>query len=285
LVTRIGLLGLLALTGVLAGAPVWAQEGVPPVREPRPVDGPRPPPPTPAQIAAREKQAAEDSKTWNANPGPKDPKDFSGVWWATRYIRDYRQLDGSFPPFTKKGAEAANHRTDMLDKGTPAPDASSQCYPNGVPRVMTSPYPLQIIHSPGMINMLIEVGHGVRQIHMDGKPPPPNTRHTFNGYSVGHWEGDTLVIVTTHRNDRTVIDQTNLSHGSQLKVTERYTKFVDKYGGLNFRDTMTIEDPEYYSRPWQTERIFNWRGDVKLMEYSCEENNRNAAEDGVVGIQ
>jgi hypothetical protein len=285
------MLCLLAATGLAlalpAGAAPAADEGPMPVlRMPKPIDGPRPPPPTPEQIAAREKQAAEDSKTWNENPGPKDPRDFSGVWWATRYIRDYRQLDGTMPPLTRKGIEAANYRGEMLDKGTPVADASTQCFPNGVPRVMTSPYPLQFFYSPGLITMLIEVGHGVRQIHMDGKPPPPNTPHTFNGYSVGHWEGDTLVVETTHRNARTVIDQTNLSHGDKLKVTERFTKFTDKYGGMNIRDVMTIEDPEYYTRPWQTERIFNWRGDVKLMEYVCEENNREAADDeGKAGAQ
>lgn len=259
---------------------------MPVLRTPKPIDGPPPARPTAEQLAAREKQAAEDSKTWNETPGPKDPHDFSGVWWATRYIRDYRQLDGTMPPLTRKGIETANYRGEMLDKGTPVADASSLCYPNGVPRVMTSPYPLQMFYSPGMITMLIEVGHGVRQIHMDGKPVPANTPHTYNGYSVGRWEGDTLVIETTHRNAKTVIDQTNLSHGDKLKITERFTKFTDKYGGMNFRDEMTIEDPDYYTRPWKTERIFNWRSDVKLMEYVCEENNRNGAdENGKTGLQ
>ena len=146
---------------------------------------------------------------------------------------------------------------------------------------MASPYPIQFVYTPGLITILHEVAHNVRYIHMDGKPVPADTPRTFLGYSVGHWEGNTLVIVTDHFNDRTQIDEESLSHGLKLKVTERITKFTNKYGGVELRNLITIDDPDHFTHPWTAERTYPWRGDIRISEYSCEENNRNAPENGV----
>jgi hypothetical protein len=237
------------------------------------------------RLAAQERQAAEDAKLWNANPAPQSARDFSGVWWATRYIRDFRRLDGSMPPMTPLGQSTAEYKLRMIDAGTPVADASSQCYPLGVPRIMTTPYPVEFVHSPGLITILVEYSHVIRLVHMDKAAAPAGTTSTFSGYSVGRWDGDTLVITTTHLSKQGTIDQTSLTHGPNLTVTERITKFTDKYGGVNLRNRLTIDDPDYYTEPWTAERIFNWRGDIRLMEYSCEENNRNKPENGVTGIQ
>jgi hypothetical protein len=241
--------------------------------------------PSQAQADAAERQAAEDSRLWNADPAPSDPRDFSGVWWATPYIRDFRRLDGSMPPMTALGAATAKRRVEMLDAGTPIADASSQCYPLGVPRIMTTPYPIQILHTPGLVTILTEYSHVIRLAHLDAPPPPPGTPASYSGYSTARWDGDTLVITTSHLSKEGTIDQTSLSHGPRLVVTERLTKFVNKYGGVSLRDQLTIDDPDYYTEPWTAERIFNWRSDIKLMEYSCEENNRNKPVNGVTTIQ
>lgn len=238
-------------------------------------------PPTPEQIAAREKQAAEDAAEWNKNPAPKDPRDFSGVYWTRGYDRTYRQLDRSLPPMTPNEVASRQHHLDMEHQGNPIADAPTQCFPHGVPRLVASPYPIQFVYSPGMITILHEVAHNIRYIHMDGKPPPADTPHTFLGYSTGRWEGDTLVVETTHLNDRTQIDEESLSHSDKLKVTERYTKFTNKYGGTELRDLITIDDPEHFTKPWTAERLFPWRGDLHIAEYSCEENNRNAPVNGL----
>jgi hypothetical protein len=272
--------GLLFMTSPVA----QAQEGEGP-----PTAGPRTPP-TPEQIAAREKRAAEQSAEWNRNPAPSDPRDFSGVWWTRGYDRTFRPVtDHPMPPdqsakllpLTPLEAKSRAHHLYMESIGKPIADAPTQCFPHGIPRLMASPYPIQFVYSPGLITILHEVAHNVRYIHMDGKPPPPNTPRTFLGYSVGHWEGDTLVIVTDHYNGRTQIDEESLSHGLKLKTTERFTKFTNKYGGVELRNLITIEDPDHYTRPWTTERTYPWRGDIRIQEYSCEENNRNAPENGI----
>ena len=253
---------------------------------------PAPPraPPTPEQIAAREKRNAEDAARWNKNPAPADPRDFSGVWWTRGYDRTFRPVterpmppaeSAKLLPLTANEAASRQHHLDMEKAGTPIADAPTQCFPHGVPRLIASPYPIQFVYSPGLITILHEVAHNVRLIHMDGRPAPPDTAPTFLGYSVGHWEGDTLVVVTDHFNERTQIDEEALSHGLKLKVTERITKFTNKYGGVELRDLITIEDPEHFTQPWTAERLFPWRGDIRIAEYSCEENNRNAPVNGV----
>jgi hypothetical protein len=253
-------------------------------------EGPGASPPTPAQIAARDRFNAEQAAEWNKNPAPKDLRDFSGVWWTRGYDRTYRPVtaqpmspdeSAKLLPLTPLEAKSRQYHLDMEKIGKPIADAPTQCFPHGVPRIMASPYPIQFVYTPGLITILHEVAHNVRFIHMDGKPPPPGTPRTFLGYSVGHWEGNTLVVVTDHFNDRTQIDEESLSHGLKLKVTERFTRFTNRYGGDELRDLITIEDPDHYTRPWTAERTYPWRGDVRIEEYSCEENNRNAPVNGI----
>jgi hypothetical protein len=274
--------GLLAATCLFAAVPLAAaaqEEG-----------GPRRAPPSPEQIAAREKQNQADSDEYNKNPAPSDPRDFSGVYWTRGYDRTFRPMTSppqspaqaaALLPMTPNEAASRQHHLDMEKAGNPIADAPTQCFPHGVPRLIASPYPIQFVYAPGLITILHEVAHNVRYIHMDGKPVPPNTPLTFLGYSVGHWEGDTLVIETTHLNDRTQIDEESLSHGTKLKVTERITKFKNKYNGTELRDLITIDDPDHFTKPWTAERLFPWRGDLHISEYSCEENNRNAPVNGV----
>lgn len=237
---------------------------------------------TPEQAAAREKTLQAQSDLWNKVPAPADPRDFSGVWWTRGHVPAFRQLDNSLPPMTPLEAASHQKHLDMEKAGTPIGEAQNLCMPAGVPHLLVSPYPIQFDYSAGQILILYEVQHNVRFVHMDGKPVPPRTPRTFLGYSRGHWEGDELVIVTDHFNDQTQIDEESLSHGLKLVVTERISKFRNKYGGAELRDRITIEDPDHYTRPWTTERLFPWRSDVQLAEYSCEENNHEAVVNGVL---
>jgi hypothetical protein len=66
-----------------------------------------------------------------------------------------------------------------------------------------------------------------------------------------------------------------------MKVHEEFTKFTNQYGGVELLDLITMDDPDYYTRPWTISKIFSWRGDMGITEYSCEENNRNVAVNGV----
>jgi hypothetical protein len=67
----------------------------------------------------------------------------------------------------------------------------------------------------------------------------------------------------------------------KLTVTEHITKFTNKWGGVELRNRFTIDDPDHFTHPWTAERTFPWRGDIRIAEYSCEENNRNAPKNGI----
>ncbi|MEI9892332.1 MAG: hypothetical protein WDN45_19360 [Caulobacteraceae bacterium] len=129
--------------------------------------------------------------------------------------------------------------------------------------------------------MLHEVGHNVRIIYMNRKAPPKDTPMSFLGYATGRWEGNTLLVETTHLNDETRLDM-HTSHGPQLKVTERWTKQKTPQGFTDLVDVITVDDPDHFTKPFSVTRKFAFRADLEatlwtdgVSEYSCEENNRN----------
>jgi hypothetical protein len=165
-----------------------------------------------------------------------------------------------------------------------AGDPESFCLPPGVPRMMYTPYPAQIYQMPDRIVMVFEGGaHVWRLIWMDGRPLPKSSddiNPDFLGYSVGHWDGDTLVVESMGFNHETWLDATGHPHGEQLKVTEKYTR--TNFNTIRF--SATIDDPEYYTEPWTTVTQITWTPNThgpwtmrggEILEYICQENNRD----------
>jgi hypothetical protein len=168
-------------------------------------------------------------------------------------------------------------RIRAKNRGTPEADASTQCMPHGMPRIMESPYPIEIVQTPERLTFLHEVAHNLRRIWLN-RDHPTKVPQTVLGDSVGHWEGDTLVVDTVGLNDRTFIDDEGSSHSTQEHVIERYRK-IDN--GSTLELVMTVEDPVTLEHPYSYRRVFRWRPDVRPQEYVCEENNRNAPVNGV----
>jgi hypothetical protein len=228
----------------------------------------------PAQNAAK---PAGPPKPDPATMTSSDPHDIDGVWWTPGYDRKYRTVEGELPPFTERGRKEWEHNVAADKAGTPVADAPTGCLPHGIPRLLASPYPIQIITTPGQMTWVHEVNRNQRWIYMD-EPQAKNPPKTYLGHSVGHWEGDTLVIDTIGLNDKTRIDEEGITHSDQLHVVEHIRK-ID--GNKALEDLITITDPVMFTKPWTTKRIYRARPEVRLMEYACEENNRNAPEDGV----
>ena len=164
-----------------------------------------------------------------------------------------------------------------------AGDPESFCLPPGVPRMMYTPYPAQIYQMADRIVMVFEGGaHVWRLIWMDGRPLPKvdDINPDYLGYSVGHWEGDTLVVNSLGFNHQTWLDATGHPHGEQMKVTEKYTR--TNFNTIQF--AATIDDPEYYTEPWTTVTQITWTPNThgpwtmrggEILEYICQENNRD----------
>jgi hypothetical protein len=212
-----------------------------------------------------------------APAGNPDPHDLEGVWWLTGYEYLLGPEPGVAPPLKPDYLRVLERRIRAKNRGTPEADASTQCLPHGMPRVMESPYPIEIVQTPGRITFLHEVAHNIRRIYLD-QAHPKHVALSFLGNSVGHWEGDTLVVDTVGLNDRTFIDDEGSSHSTQEHVIERYRK-IDN--GASLELIMTVEDPVTLEHPYSYRRVFRWRPDVRPQEYVCEENNRNAPVNGV----
>jgi hypothetical protein len=213
-------------------------------------------------------------------PNP-DPHNLEGVWWLKGYEYMLGPEPGVEPPLKPKYMELLKKRIREKNAGRPEADSASQCFPHGMPRLMESPYPIEIVQTPGQVTFLHEVAHNIRRIYLD-RPAPRNQPLTWLGYSEGHWDGDTLVVTTTRINDRTFIDDEGSSKSTSLKTIERYRK-ID--GGKQLELTMTIDDPVTLEHPYSYKRYYQWRSDTRPMEYICEENNRNAPVNGVTVAQ
>jgi hypothetical protein len=149
------------------------------------------------------------------------------------------------------------------------PDA--HCLPLGLMQLHMHPQPRKIIQTPGLIVMLYEAQGGVRQIFTDGRPLPTDAEPWWYGYSVGHWEEDTLVVETTgFRNDVWLdIDGTPLTESG--KMTERIKRL--NYGTL--QTDVTIEDPKAFSKPFTVRVTHRLLPDTDLIEFICTENDRS----------
>ena len=265
-----------ALGVLVAGA---AAQNLQPAQSPEPRDS----------LGAGAARQLRLRKTWEPTPPPSDPRDFTGIWEVPNPKIDLKQENGSDPPFTPEEAKSTQRMIDAEKAGAVITDASTQCFPHGVPRLTFAPYPIRFAHAPGKILMLHEVGHNVRVIYLDKPEPPKDTPMSFLGYSVGHWEGNTLVVETTRLNDATRLDM-HTSHGPRLKVTDRWTKQKTAQGFTDLVDVITVDDPDHFTKPFSVTRRFAFRGDLEatagadgVTEYSCEENNRNVPDaSGVV---
>jgi hypothetical protein len=225
-------------------------------------------------------QGAPAAKPAATVPASSDPRDFDGVWWTPGYDRKFRTVDGQLPPFTERGRREWQYNVKADERGEPVADAPTGCLPHGIPRLLASPYPIQIITTPDQMTWVHEVNRNQRYIYMN-EEHPKNPKPTYLGHSVAHWEGNTLVIDTIGLNDKTRIDEEGITHTDQLHVVEHITKTVDAKGVTQLESLITITDPVMFTAPWTTKRVYKARPEVRLMEYVCEENNRNAPVDGV----
>ena len=144
-------------------------------------------------------------------------------------------------------------------------DPERKCYMPGVPRAAYLPYPFQIVQGADKIMMTYEFADAVRIVHM--KDPGPAPADSWMGWSVGRWEGNTLVVDVTAQNADTWLDRSGNYHSASLHVVERYT--------LRSPDVLMyearIEDPEVFSKPW-TIRMPLYRqldDGAQLMEFKC----------------
>ena len=154
-------------------------------------------------------------------------------------------------------------------------DPEGYCLPPGGPRMMATPYQMEIIQQPAhqRIIMIFEgATHIWREIYMDGRELPTRDalNPTYLGYSVGRWEGDTLVVENTGFNENSWLDFFGHPHTDMMHVVERWTRPTRQT--LHYQATVT--DPGAYASPFTIAWDIPWREGAELPEYICQENNR-----------
>jgi hypothetical protein len=223
-----------------------------------------------------------------AHAGIAATPDFSGTW--VRYPDPYADL-GPFPedppppaggprlkePYAGEYRKLNERKAAAIEAGKPLADPATLCLPEGMPTIMAAVEAIEILQTPRQIVVLAEFLTQTRRIYINEKMPAlEDISPGYNGYSVGHWEGDTLVVQTI--GVREDVKFVGVPHSAQMKVTERLRLTAP---GL-LENQITIEDPRILAKPYVF--TFGYKRDpaYRIAEYICDNNrNRFDAEGGV----
>jgi hypothetical protein len=240
-----------------------------------------------------------DGKADLRAPVPTDPSgkpDLSGVWMhETTTAAEMRRLYGGVideaiqvdVPGMEIGTQHKYSRNILLDfkpeeapvrpetlermRRNPArPTLSDACTPGfvfGFPLGGLLSEPIKIIQAPRLTMIVYEAGNFYRQIHTDGRKLPEEVNlAAFNGYSAGHWDGDTLIVETTGFNDKTPLDAMGHPHSEALRVVERFRR--RDFGHLDYQ--ITFDDPKMYTKPFTVKIPHELLADSDVFENFCE---------------
>ena len=216
---------------------------------------------------------AGDGKPNLAAPVPRMPDgkpDLSGLWRPdlTPYRFDVIQNVKDEEIFRPAAAALFLQRAVNLRHDNPV----THCLPPGPQAIFAagSTRYYRIVQSPGVIALLFELG-GFRQIYTDGRALPKDPNPTWMGYSVGHWEGDTLVVETAGFNDKTWLDMVGHPHSERLRVTEKFRR--SDFGHMQVQ--VTYDDPETMTRPLTISVAVTYAADTDMLEYVCNEDEQD----------
>jgi hypothetical protein len=227
-----------------------------------------------------------------AAPAPRMPDgkpDLSGLWrplntrpctpGAGQFVECGAELGGSplardlgadlpgglpYQPWAAALAKsrAADHSRD---------DPHVRCLPDNPPRTWTLPHLTKAIQTPKLLALLYEVNAMYRQIFLDGRPFPEDPTPTWNGYSVGSWEGDTLVVRTIGFRDDLWLDMIGSPMSAAAKMTERVRR--PNFGTLEIE--VSVDDPRVYTRPWTVAMKQTLAVDMEMIDEFCLENEKS----------
>jgi len=208
------------------------------------------------------------------NPGepaaaPAPPPAPTGPPAATFFNIGAGFKDGKLP-LKPWAADLLKKRADENSKDNP----DAHCLPMGLMQLHEHPQPRKIIQTPGVIAIIYEANSGLRQIFTDGRPlPPKDVEPWWYGYSVGHWDGDTLVVETTGFRDDVWLDVNGSPLTNAGKMIEKYRR--TSFGKLNIE--VTIDDPSAYTKPFTVQVNQQIMLNTDLIEFICSENERSDA--------
>lgn len=218
---------------------------------------------------------------------PTDPRNLSGVWMNDDTLDErlkrqgLKRLDPNAPERRPSAGMGENlltneykiiYRQQQTNRSKLAV-GTQRCQWPGMPRILTYPYPLEILHTPERITFIYEAESQVRRIFLDRRHhlPEDDLDPSYNGDSYGYWQGNTLIINTIGFNTQTSL-WGNLPHSEKMHILEKI-HYVDED---TIHNEVTITDPLALKKPLQRTIVYSKRPDWRIREYSCMENNRDA---------
>ena len=221
---------------------------------------------------------------------PDGKPDLSGIWHATQPDRCVngrgdsvpcgieiggsplggnlgRNLPGGSLPYQAWAAKLFQERHAALS----IDDPHVRCLPDNPPRHWTLPHLTKIVHTPKLAVLLYEVNAMFRQVFIDGRPFPEDPNPTWNGYSVGHWEGETLVVETRGFRDNLWIDTWGSPMSDVAKMTEKFRR--PTFGTMEIE--LTIDDPKVYTKPFTVNLTESLEPDTELVDEFCLEGEKD----------
>ncbi len=266
-----GILALLAAAS-FSGQAQWVnyrQPGTPRTRDGRPNLA------APAPRAANGKP--DFSGVWQIEPTPADElKRLYGDLSALSTLGDdprsmSKYVFNIFADF-KRGEEPIRpEAVQILQQHAKQNLPTSDCLPGGLPLIYLIPTASKIIQTPGLIAVIHEGDGTFRQIYTDGRKHPDDPQPLWMGYSVGRWQGDTLIVDTIGFNDKSWLDGAGHPHSDALHLIERIRR--RNFGHLELQ--VTIDDPKMYTRPFTIQFTERLQPDTDILESICAENEKD----------
>jgi len=207
---------------------------------------------------------------------PKPPFDLTSTWFVdlSRAFADFR-FGPPYPEFYEPGQRAMKEAAEAQKKGERYRDSIGQCYPAGMPMIMTRVWPISMVQLPTVIYMMFGFTNSLRIIYLDGREhtDPDIVVPTYNGESIGHWEGDTLVVHTKYFEPNEHWIDSGLPISDQFEITERM-KLIE--GGKKLQIEYTMIDPKNWKGEWKSTKKWLRMDYSDIPEVECLPNlNKN----------
>jgi hypothetical protein len=222
-----------------------------------------------------------------ANAASKTTADFSGTWerypdpWGEGPIPDDPPPPGGEPklkqPYAGVYEKLKLSKAEAMKTGKPVQEPSTLCLNEGMPTIMGAVHPIEILQTPKQLVVLAEFLTQTRRIYLNEKMPAlEDISPGYNGYSVGRWEGETLVVQTI--GVREDVKFMGFPHSAQMKVTERLRLTAPDL----LENQITIDDPDVLAQPYKFTFGYKRNPDYRIMEYICDNNRYHPNAEGGV---
>jgi hypothetical protein len=171
------------------------------------------------------------------------------------------------PEYLAEWRAARARERELTQQGIPPVNSGSACLPQGMPGMMMGMFPMEVLETPGQVTFIQEAFNQVRRVYLDEELiAAEDAEPRFSGHSVGHWEGDTLVMETVGVKENARFQ--GAPHSMNMRISERLRLLGENY----MENVVTVTDPEYLTEPWTWTFMYRrWPG-YKIQEYVCEDN-------------